>query len=640
MANLIVSAIAEWNGKALARGQKDIGSFEKSVKNLGRALGVSLSVGAVVAFGKASVKAFAADEKAAARLTQSVKNLGLGFEDSRIKKFIGDLEKTAGVADDVLRPAFQSLLQTTGSVAKSQELLNLALDVSAGSGIDVAEVAKDLSLAYLGQTKGLAKYNTGLTKTELTMAGFAKIQEKLQQGYSGQNAARLETFAGKMEYLGVAAGNAQETIGKGLVDALMILSGDTTVEELAATMQTAAENTAKLSTNLASVIKTLNAPLNAVAGTLAWFIEHTQKYVDLIVAGDPSGFLKGSSKTPGAGARSKSPAGTAAATAARKKAEDAAIKRNKELAKLIADQAKSAKDLAKQKALQNAIDKANVALGKTDDIFNIDKIQIAAALTNQAEILGQATTFAQQLQIANDTARLRVKQDILALEDAISAKDEAAITAATAKLNKDLQILGALTGQNIKLSDIKSILDSLKPKDLINLDNLNQALAKITEMLRLLQQANTASTSKVPNSGSLGSGIPVGDYIAPVAMKDALAASTDALLEYADAATARATAFADLLDLQNIADQLALDEYMAKLGVASSTSTANISSTVPVATAADIQSGNRYAAQAANYYNITVQGSVITEQDLTQVIQNAVQQNNRYGNNLNVAGAL
>lgn len=46
----------------------------------------------------------------------------------------------------------------------------------------------------------------------------------------------------------------------------------------------------------------------------------------------------------------------------------------------------------------------------------MDKIQIAAALTNQAEQLGKATTGAQILQIANDTARLKVKQDILALE--------------------------------------------------------------------------------------------------------------------------------------------------------------------------------------------------------------------------------
>jgi hypothetical protein len=58
-------------------------------------------------------------------------------------------------------------------------------------------------------------------------------------------------------------------------------------------------------------------------------------------------------------------------------------------------------------------------------------------LTSQAEQLGKATTSAQQLQIANDTARLNVKRSINELEDAIASKDEKAIINATAKLNAD-----------------------------------------------------------------------------------------------------------------------------------------------------------------------------------------------------------
>jgi hypothetical protein len=154
----------------------------------------------------------------------------------------------------------------------------------------------------------------------------------------------------------------------------------------------------------------------------------------------------------------------------------------------------------KAKQLQTAIDKANLALGKGQDIFDMDKIQIAAALTSQAEQLGKATTGAQILQIANDTARLKVKQDILALEDAIASGDQKAIEAATAKLNADMAILGSLQNQSIKLLDIKSILDTLKPKDLINTANLEEAL-------RLLGLINLASTgSKTTPAGGYGAG--------------------------------------------------------------------------------------------------------------------------------------
>jgi hypothetical protein len=60
-------------------------------------------------------------------------------------------------------------------------------------------------------------------------------------------------------------------------------------------------------------------------------------------------------------------------------------------------------------------------------------------------------------------------------------------SAATKKLNADLKVLGTLGAQNLKLLDIKSLLESLKPKDLINLSNLEAALA-------LLGKINLAST--------------------------------------------------------------------------------------------------------------------------------------------------
>jgi len=193
----------------------------------------------------------------------------------------------------------------------------------------------------------------------------------------------------------------------------------------------------------------------------------------------------------------------------------------------------------------------------------MDKIQTAAALTNQAQQLARATTDTQRLQIANDIARLNVKQSISNLEDAIAAKDEAAIVAATKKLNEDLKILGALTGQKVTLNSIESILAGLKPKELIDQKNLDEALAKIAEMLRLLGMANASSKAKVPTSGSMGSGIPIGDYIAPISTTGG---SIGAILEYADAATERANAFALLQEQQNYADFLSLIDYQRTVG--------------------------------------------------------------------------
>lgn len=374
--SLVVSAVSTWDGKALSKGEKQIGGFSKGVKSLGKALGAAFSVTAIVAFGKASVKAFAEDEKAAVRLTRTVNNLGLGFENTRITKFIADLEKTANVSDDVLRPAFQSLLTTTGSVEKSQKMLALALDVSAGSGEDVTTVANDLANAYVGNTKGLTKYRLGLTKAELAGKGFNEIQELLNAQFSGQNAARLDTYEGKMAALSVSFGNMQETVGKGLVEAFQILAGDGGIEGATTAMEKFGEKAADVLVGTASYVDKLLDKLNSLGGKGGGF-----DWVSLIpILG---GYLGSGGVVDALEAEGRKVTGKdrqyggvyadqynaqkeAAAAKARAKAEADAAKRQKEL---LAMQKKSA-----------LAEKNKLSLSKAAAVFDTNRISIAAAL--------------------------------------------------------------------------------------------------------------------------------------------------------------------------------------------------------------------------------------------------------------------
>ena len=172
-----------------------------------------------------AVKAFAADDKAAQVLTRSLTNLGLAFSDLQVKTFITDLEQTYGVLDDQLRPAFQRLLTTTGDVAKSQSLLITALNLSAASGKDVVSVAGDLSKGYVGQTRALAKYGIGLTQAQLKAMSFEEVQTRINDLFGGQAQLAADSYSGSLDRLAVASNNAQEAIGRGLVDALSILGG-------------------------------------------------------------------------------------------------------------------------------------------------------------------------------------------------------------------------------------------------------------------------------------------------------------------------------------------------------------------------------------------------------------------------------
>lgn len=545
-ADVRIDIAAQFTGKkAFKEAETSTDKLTKNVKGLAKGLLAVYSAQKLLSYAKASVKAFAEDDKAAKALGTTLKNLGLAYGSNigTVNGFISRLEMQTGVLDDELRPAMDRLLRATGDVTKSQELLGLALDIAAGTGKSVTQVSQSLQKAYLGQTQALGRLGVGLTRAELSTSTFEQIQERLSVLFAGQASAAADTYAGSLSKLTVASNNAKETIGKGLVDALMTVTNSNSTDEFIAKIDKAAQSIANFVRETGEFIKITKSIFDFK--NLSFFM--------------PSGGLFGDGKGFGNISMTVSSQDT-------QRADAIARKNAMAMTKLTKEQAAAQAKIVKDKKLAAAIDKANLALNKGNEVFDMDKIQIAAALTNQAEQLGKATSSAQQMQIANDIARLNVKRSILALEDAIAAKDEAAIIAATAKLNADLKVLSALTGQKVTLTSIESILASFKPKELIDQKNLDEALAKIAEMMRLLNMANTASKAKIPTSGSMGSGIPVGDYIAPIPKEVAAQGSIGAILEYAEAATERANAFALLQEQQNYADLLSLIEYQKLLG--------------------------------------------------------------------------
>jgi hypothetical protein len=547
MANVIIDIAAEFTGKkGFKQAETATDKMTKNVKKLAGALGLAFGGQAILAYGKKAVRAAAEDEKAQKQLALALKNVGLGRDAASSEDYIQRLQSEFGILDDKLRPAYQTLAVATQNTNEAQRLLNLSLDISAATGKDLASVTGALSRAYLGNNAALSRLGVGISKADLKAGKFEDIIGQLETTFKGAATQSANTFQGSIDKLGVAAANASEIIGTSLIDALKGLGDQNSVDNLASSMQNVAIYTADVIRGIGVMIEKLKG-LPGVGFLDIQMIPLIGAYISALnEAGRASTAGQSGINAQGLADLARLEAQYVVKTLGAKK-------------KLTTLEAKALKDAK----LKLAIDKANLALLKGEEVFDMDKIQVAAALANQAEQLGKATSQAQLLQIANDTARLNIKKSISDLEDAIAAKDEAAITAATKRLNEDLKIFNALSNQNVKLADIKSILETLKPKDLINLSNLDAALAKIQEMLRLLAQANTESKAKVPTSAALGSGIPKGDYIAPISTAGG---SIEAILEYADAASARANAFADLLDMQNAQDLRDLIAYQSSVG--------------------------------------------------------------------------
>ena len=275
MSNVAINIAAEFTGKkAFKQAETATQKLTGNVKKLAGAVGIAFGANAILAYSKASVKAFAQDEAAALRLNRAVENLGIGFANPQIADYIANLEKSAAIADDVLRPAFQSLLTTTGSLTQSQKLLNDAITISRASGIDLATVSEDLGKGYIGITRGLSKYNTGLTRAELNTKTFSEILGVVLNRSAGAAEDYLGTTSYKMEVLGIATGNASEIIGEGFIDALAKVGGGTEASDAAKAIESLAKgfNLLTLGTGtaiggLTSVLRNLkNLPKNIFEG--------------------------------------------------------------------------------------------------------------------------------------------------------------------------------------------------------------------------------------------------------------------------------------------------------------------------------------------------------------------------------------
>jgi hypothetical protein len=481
MANIVIDIAAEFTGKnAFKSAETSTDKLTKNIKGLAKTLGLAFGTQQILAFGKASIKAAAEDEKAQKQLALALKNVGLGRDAAASEGFIQKLQKEFNVLDDNLRPAYQQLAVATQNTAESQKLLQLALDISASTGKDLGSVTSALSKAYLGNNTALSKLGVGISKADLKAKSFQEITAELSKTFAGSATASANTFQGSIDKLGVASANVKEIIGEGLINAFKNLGDDSTVSDLADQMEDFATQTSKaiqgISLMLAELKKIPSIPGLGAIGQLDKLFQFTNigLAIKLFDAAN-----KGSANDP--------MGGLAHLAELQAYFTGATLKTSK---KLTAEELKQ----LKAKQLQLAIDKANLALGKGENVFNLEKIQLAAAEKNAAEQLGKVTSQAQLLQITNDLARLEVKQSILDLEEAIASKDVAAITNATNKLNADLGILGALNGQKVKLTEIDDILKAILPKDLINMANLDAAIAKLLSISKMVVSPTIAPT--------------------------------------------------------------------------------------------------------------------------------------------------
>ena len=400
MANLIFSILSTFNDKGLKKASKQVSLFEKQTKSLQATFLKTFSALALINYSKKAVDAFAKDEAAAKSLEMQLINTGYAFSSPAVEYYIANLEKMTGVLDDNLRPAFQTLLTASGSLTRSQNALAVALDVSAATGKSVIEVSQAMAKGFSGQTTALSRLGAGLSKATLATGNMDLIMAELQDKFSGQAKARLETYAGKMDLLRGSAARASETIGKGLLDALSALGKNTSI----------ADTTKKIE-GLATAISNLIVGLGVLGSKLSDIGNSTglTKILSFLYEGTPLDILIG------------------AGAAARK--SELPANQQRSAGRISAQQFKQEK-IARDKLILTI--KAEEALKKLKDKYDVERIGLMAAL-NFATDEETKLKIAEKLAILDGNAArageyLATRNAEQALEE-LAAKSELAATA-------------------------------------------------------------------------------------------------------------------------------------------------------------------------------------------------------------------
>jgi hypothetical protein len=207
--------------KASTDTQSFTSKVDKIVATAAKAfLGLATAVGtAAFAIGVSAVKAAIEDEKAQVSLAQTLRNTTKATDQqiAATEDYIDATARATGVADDQLRPSLDRLVRSTQDVTKAQKLQQLALDIAAGTGKDLAAVTEALGKAYDGNLGALRRIGVPLSENILKTKDFDAAVIALSETFAGQAAAAAETFAGRMQRVQIAVDEAKEQIGFALL---------------------------------------------------------------------------------------------------------------------------------------------------------------------------------------------------------------------------------------------------------------------------------------------------------------------------------------------------------------------------------------------------------------------------------------
>jgi len=196
---------------------KKITGFSKSAKSAFASIGIGLSFAFITRELSDATKAAVEDSKAQAILAKQLENTTGANQDQirSVETSISKWETQFGVLDDQLRPAYATLIRSTGDITASNKLMAIALDASAATGKSLEQVTLAMGKSFNGSDTALIKLMPSLKGSKDAISDLA-----LATAGAATTAANTDPY---MRLTTIFA-NLQEKVGAALLPALSKLS--------------------------------------------------------------------------------------------------------------------------------------------------------------------------------------------------------------------------------------------------------------------------------------------------------------------------------------------------------------------------------------------------------------------------------
>jgi hypothetical protein len=426
--------------------------LNKGVKNLARNIGFAFGTAAVVAYGKASVKAALESQAEQERLNNILK-VTTGATQSQIdvlNEQATALERIGVVTGGNIKMTQSQLATFDLQISTIKTLTPAILDyVTAEKGATAS--ASD----FKSMTNGLAQALNGnflsLTKTGFILDDVTKKMIKegteteraaalvkvLNSTYKDFNANLRNTDSGKMQVLANTAREVQTIIGSGIIQSLKLLSEDTTIDGLTTKMIGLANATSDASVGFSLMLKDIKDEVSKdpiLGSFFGWlFKDMTTGFLPLDTA-----INRGKERRESLAYNKNEHKAKQQILAIDNKANKLTKSQLSAQNKLLATQRK----IAAEKKKQEILDKAALVLAQGQKVFDEEGIQLAAA--------------AQGKLTEEERVRVALKKDIYDLEAAINEENISAAARLSNSMVANAQKLAALRTDMIGLNDIEN----------------------------------------------------------------------------------------------------------------------------------------------------------------------------------------